>query len=217
MTHIITVRNGDRQGICELTDPNKSDYAYRHGYRFIPVHLLEDYQSIFFYRYECYHEWLLGKVDVVDWLFCCDADFIFTNFDIPIESLVRREDCVVIAKDALMIQAGAFIVGNTGRGRVFLKAIAAGKEAFNGSPGFDQPAIAAYLKHNPTVARIVPQRTLQGYEYSLYRDLGGNYLKGLDADGNDGQWQRGDFGFHCPGAFTNKLEILEAHLTQVQR
>jgi hypothetical protein len=210
---IATIYNPDYAFICDVTNPNKQRYAARHGYEFIPSVIEISHLDLSFARYGWYTRLL--QSNFYDWLFCCDGDMIFTNFTILLNSFVGTDHHFVIAKDALMVQAGVFLVRNSPHGRSILRRISAMQSQFRDGLR-DQEAIQVAMSEFPEAFKVLPQRRLQSYEYGLYKDLGGNYLKAQDADGNDGQWQPGDFALHVPGVGEQKLKVLSEHLPLVE-
>jgi hypothetical protein len=53
-----------------------------------------------------------------------------------------------------------------------------------------------YEQYKDIVIKLVPQRTMNSYNYSLYKGWGPEPM--LDKLGNVGDWQIGDFAIHWP-------------------
>jgi len=63
--------------------------------------------------------------------------------------------------------------------------------------------------------KIVPQRTINSYNYDLYPGSIPHVYK-KDLLGNDGQWQSGDFLIHWPGIpLAQRLVLAQDMLKQV--
>jgi hypothetical protein len=82
----------------------------------------------------------------------------------------------------------------------------------------DQTAMEDIILRRPRLVTIIPQCAFQTYEYAKYAGLGGNYANSVDAQGNRGQWQPGDFILHVPGCEMNtKISEIESHLSLVKK
>jgi hypothetical protein len=63
--------------------------------------------------------------------------------------------------------------------------------------------------------KIVPQRTMNSYDYDLYPGLVPHIYK-KDLLGNDGQWQSGDFLIHWPAVpLATRIKLAQEMLGQV--
>lgn len=210
---VATVCSNTYADICAVTTPNKNEYARRHGYDCIIKYESVPYPQVFFRRLRWFLELLESKR--YDWVFCCGGDVIFTNLTIPLTAIVGPDDHFIIAKDALTYQSDVFIVRASEKGTAFMRAWADSEPQFCKSEMYDQDAFAVLHPQFMDTIRVVPQRVLQGYDYDLYTNLGGNYAKALDANGNDGQWKPGDFAFHVPAHMDRKIAILKEKLNHV--
>lgn len=210
---IATFATGSYAPLCDITDPNKREYSARNGYDFLRNH--DDVSgNVFFQR----HQWHLKIIEsgLWDWLYCLDADAIFTNLRIRIESVLMPSDKIVFPLDAVMVQAGGFLIGNCDLAKDFLRAVVARGSADPNQS--DQIEMENLLPQFKDAVRFLPQRVMGSYQYHLYPHLGGNYVLRRDRNGNDGQWQAGDFVLHVPGAtMETKCAVLRQHLALVQR
>lgn len=194
---IATYATGEYAPLCDITDSNKKRYADYNGYGFERNH------DESFNRGEAYfdrHIWHLNLMKTIpsEWFYFVDADAIFTNFHIKLADVVTSDDNLIFPIDAVMIQAGGFMARNTEKSRLFLEEVVSNK-ANPHNHGSDQIQMELLMDKYSKFVRIVPQKTMGSYDYRLYIHLGGNYTAGKDRNGNDGQWQPGDFVFHCPG------------------
>lgn len=210
---VVTYSTPDWDTLCGLTDPNHLAYCDKHGYVYRNIRDTSQYPSTYYRRHFFFHALMLQGL--FDWLFICDADFIFTNSSLSLERLIQVSDEIIMAKDAHGLQAGAMLVRCSVRCAAFFKRVIQQEPRYRLPKYTDQDAMseALSLPMFRDLVRFVPQRQLQSYDYGLLRSLGGNYASAVDADGNDGQWRNGDFGFHCPGILMNdKIKALGRRL-----
>ena len=208
---VATYATGSYAALCDLTDKNKADYCSLRGYGFERNHVDAAAHCAFFDRYA----WYQSIMKDWDWLYCLDADAIFTNFKKTLEEIIKPSDTIIFPLDAVMVQAGGFLARNCAETRQFFAEII----SKGGGPWkSDQIEIEWLIPKYKHLIRCIPQRTLGSYRYEHYRNLGGNYLKQIDREGNDGQWQPGDFVLHAPGMpMESKLALLSWGLSQVVR
>lgn len=199
--------------IRAVTIENHKEYARRHGYEYVCQERDVQYAKVFYDRLRWYCELLRsGKFD---WLQVVDADILFTNFNIEIESITDNAFHAVLCRDALMIVAGDMVLRCTPQCIEWLSAVIALEPFYQPPARNEQFAMEHLMPRFDDIIKIVPQKQMSTYDYSLYRNLGGNYVKGLDAGGQCGEWERGDFKFHCPAVMDRKAEILKARLKLV--
>lgn len=213
---VVTFINPDYQVISAVTDPNKMEYCRIHGHDYICNVSKSSRSSIFFDR----HRWHLELMDSgkYDWLYCIDADAIFTNMNLKLEDLVTPQDHIVAPLDAIMIQAGGFLINNSIESKLFLKMVILSQRNPPDPHQSDQIEMERLYPNFRHIIRLIPQRKLGSYNYGYYQNLGGNYIPGLDRNGNDGKWQKGDFVFHVPGMpIEMKVGILTEMLKHVVR
>lgn len=206
---IATYATGSFCEVCDVSDPNKQEYASKHGYDFERNHD-EAYNTgvPFFDR----HRWHLDLLNSGrwDWMYLVDADAVFTNMAIRLEDLILPEDHLIFPMDAIMVQAGGFLARNSDVVKNFLKTLLSRQIG----PGqSDQIEMEMILPQFNGSVRYLPQRKMGSYNYDFYRHLGGCYARGVDRNGNDGQWQKGDFVFHCPGmTIAQKVATLKLYV-----
>lgn len=213
---IATLSSKQYDAVCAVSNPNKAEYAARWGYDFEFKRGEHPYSTVFFDR----HRYFLRLLSSGrwDWILCIGGDAIITNMTIPLSDHVMDGCGWIMARDALQINSDVFLARCCPESAAVFVKLLAEEELWMKSPTKDQDALESFVNNGfEKIIKIVPQRTLQSYEYSLYHNLGGNYAKGLDADGNDGQWQRGDFCLHVPAHMERKAQILKDHLPLVVR
>jgi hypothetical protein len=197
--------------LAELTETNKREYAARHGYDF-RGDLIPDgpgQMHIGFARVQR----ILGLIErslnwgakgkpIYDWIFATGCDSMITNFTITLESIIGmtessgRHPDVIAGTDAIGWNADSFIIRCNERAAKYFTAVMGGMETYLQHPFAEQSALNA-LREMAMVCDA-PQRVMNSYDYWHYRGFGGKYLEGVDAMGNDGKWQQGDFVIHWP-------------------
>lgn len=209
---VATYATGGFAPICDITDPNKQEYCLRHGYGFERNHD-ESFNTGFpFFDRHRWHRSLMSG-GAWDWFYFLDADAIFTNLKLKLEDLIRPDDHLIFPIDAIMVQAGGFLARNSEPAGRFFSALIQRQAHPSQSDQIEMEAIIPQFRE---FVRIIPQRTLGSYDYAYYPHLGEKYALRQDRDGNDGQWQPGDFVFHCPGmTMEQKAETLRYHLNLV--
>lgn len=171
--------------IGELTTPNKAQYCRKHGYYFSVStdtwHSIRppSWSKILYVRY------LLGYSE---WVFWIDADAIFANMEIKLESILDSTFDIVIAKDINGINAGIFGIKSSKKTLEFLDEVW-GMTEYIHHPHWEQEAMSQIIDSRLTV-KYVDKRVLNSYP-------------------ND--YQPGDFILHTPN-MPNRLEILTNHL-----
>lgn len=88
---VATYATGAYAPVCEVTDRNKAEYCSRRGYGFERNHVDADAHCSFFDRYS----WYLSIMEPWDWIYCLDADAIFTNFNKKLEDIIRTHDTII--------------------------------------------------------------------------------------------------------------------------
>jgi len=208
---IATYATGNFAPVCDVTDPNKAEYASLHGYGFERNHNEAFHTGNPNFDRHRWHVELL-KSGRWDWMYFLDADAIFTNFDKRLEDIILPDDHLIFPIDAVMVQAGGFLARNSDVTFRFFDELQKRKTEVS-----DQIEMERILPDFSGSYKIIPQRTLGSYDYKHYQHLGGNYVTSKDRDGNDGQWQPGDFVFHCPGmTIANKVDVLRSKLAVVK-
>lgn len=214
---VYTMHNSSTIGdLVAITKPNKLEYCRRHGYSY---HEEEWTQSLFpgferlpvlIYLLQCGH---------YDWVFWLGSDALITNLNVNLESLVDKDHGIVMATDAWQVQMDSFLIQRSHGGLSLLQSV----WEHHASPigQFMEQSTLDFLMWQPeflNVVKLVPQRTMNSYRYSLYSDLGQRYQSGIDCLGRVGEWEPGDFVFHVPGRpLETKLSALRDVARKVQR
>ena len=200
-----------------ITVPNKIEYCQRHGYSYFQ----EPFTGAMWPGFERLPP-LIGllKSKLFDWVFWLGTDCLITNLHVRLESILDPKFGIVIAVDAFDIQMDSLLVRAADERAISLlekvfsmrdKPAGIHEEQSSMSAIMRQPEFGGCVK-------LVPQRTMNSYEYRLYTELGLKYISGTDLLGTHGEWSRGDFVYHVPGRpLGMKLERLRAHVPLIVR
>ena len=197
---VVSMYNDAHADLGVVTWPNKEAYAEKHGYG--AYCRTEDFVST-----PIHFEKLVIMLDIMksnpdlDWVWWLDNDAVITNDEIKLESIADPDYHVIIATDIASLNSGSFMVRNSQQGRGWLEFILAkGLEHYKDNRWPEQqPMIDFYAKFQDII-KIVPQRTMNSYEYKIYG------VDPMDLLDTSGQWQQGDFVLHMP-AIPNKMRL----------
>lgn len=213
---VVTNYSPEIYPLAKLTSPNKQDYCLTHGYDFHN----RCNPMVHFYGFErTWYVLKLLKHHDYNWVLSVGCDTVFTNFQITIESLIDDTKGFIIASDSFMIQNDVFLAKSCPRTIEFLERCTSLEKVqkYTPHPIKDQQAMADLMPEYSDLIKVVPQRTLNAYEYGPYSPWE-RYRIPKDTLGTDGNWQPGDFLFHSPGLpMGQRLELLARHLMMVKR
>jgi len=189
---IVSMYNDAHAELGQVTWPNKEAYAEKHGYG--AYCKTEDFisQPIHFEKLVIMLDIMKANPDL-EWVWWLDNDAIITNDEIKLETIADPDYHVIITTDIASLNSGSFMVRNSQQGRGWLEFIldkGLGHYKDNRWPE-QQPMTDFYVKFEDII-KVVPQRTMNSYEYQIY---GVDPHDQLDTSG---QWQPGDFVLHMP-------------------
>jgi hypothetical protein len=197
---VVSMFNDAHKQLADHTWPNKVAYAEKHGYlsfakidgwNIKPIH----FEKITHMLY------VMAEHPDVDWVWWLDNDAVITNPDIELESIVDPDYHIIITTDIASINAGSFIVRNSIQGRDWLQFILdKGLEHYRDNRWPEQQPMTDFYVTFKDIIKIVPQRTMNSYNYDIYG------VDPTDLLGTNGQWQPGDFVMHMP-AIPNAARI----------
>lgn len=221
MICVVTAHSAAYAPLAELTEPNKREYARRHGYDFRTLLLSSSDQplSVGYQRYRFVLDVLeLRQYSSVFWT---GSDSLITNLTQSLEERFGSEIAwpgMIIANDARGINNDVVILRNRGETQEFLQHVLDTQAEYRSSPFLEQSAMEDFLPQYPRLVKFVPQRELNAYDYNHYLHLGDRYAQAVDALGNDGQWQPGDFLIHWPAVPNpTRIELVNQIQSQIQR
>ena len=149
-----------------------------------------------------------------DWVFWCGSDTMITNYDIKLEDLIDTDYHFIVPNDLWGINADCILARNSPECIEFLQEVYStffkyvNEDGTNIDTGerlpdggarswAEQGAILDLKDKYKDVVKVVPQKTMNSYLYNFYPSPW--HKLGLDCDGNDGTWSKGDFMLHLPG------------------
>ena len=201
---VTTLHTPDWQKFADVTDTNKADYCKRHGYAFEtqgdgPWHT----DSSTMYKtgdwgFERGYRFIdmFKKYPGCEWVLFSDCDAMITNKTISLDRIIDNRFHVIVPADCNGTNCGNILIRNSEIGRGFCESMVAARPAYSDNmmaenQWIQEMATATYWKK---WIKIVPQRIMNSYDYTLYPDL-----PPRDAFGVDAQWKSGDFILHIGG------------------
>jgi hypothetical protein len=140
---------------------------------------------------------------------------MITNFNIKLEDLIDNDFDFVIATDCYNINNDSFLARATDTTIKWLRNTVDLLDSYSNAKWLDQSAMIDTIDMMADRIKIVPQRTMNSYDYDLYPGLVPHIYK-KDLLGNDGQWQPGDFLIHWPAVPLDKrIALAQEMLGQV--
>lgn len=237
MYALISHNDDHYQGLANFTwNQNKLPYADRHGY--VYYNRTADFQTESKNSSMTGFEKIYIALDLltveprVEWVWWTGTDTLITNFTIKIEDKVDPNYHFMICVDNNGVNADSFLARNTETGRNFLKEII-NQETYSlrywdheqrainrilGFPGTSDPSwptgdSIVVPKEYQRVVKLLPQRYMNSFDYSLY-----HYTNHNDRFGNHGNWVHGDWLIHWPGTdLKTRLRMAETYMKRVVR
>lgn len=195
---------------------NRAEYCDRHGYD-LRISIMD--KTAAWGRLRTIREALADGA--CDWVWCCGADVLNTNFAIRLEDIADPAFHVVIAGVwCAPVQSDSFLVRATVQGIAWVDAVLACYDRYKTKPWVENQAMIDLLPTHMDIIKVVPQRVMNSMDYRFYR---AGYpqpkvLAGQDFFGNDGQWQPGDFVIHlCDLPLATRIEAVKKLLPVVQK
>lgn len=212
---LFTMHSERNRALWEITLPNKTEYCDRQKYELVldPCSFvvppgwerLSSIQALL----------ISGKYEWVWWL---GSDCLITNLTTRLEPLMEGAPALVLAYDAQQNQGDSILFRACEQSVHLLQRMQNKFAVLKNHVWAEQQALEDLIPEFREHIKIVPQRSMNSFEYNNYLCLGGKYAERQDAFGNDGNWQPGDFVFHCPGLpMWRKAELLEQHVPLIVR
>ncbi len=154
------------------------------------------------------------RKDNYDWIFWCGSDTMITNYNIKLEDLIDNDKHFIVPNDLWGLNTDCLLVRSSAESVAFLEEVYGTFHTFVDSNGVnidtgvrlpdggarawaEQGAINDLKDKYADIIKAVPQKTMNSYLYHMYPSPW--HQKGLDCDGNNGTWSKGDFMLHLPG------------------
>lgn len=148
-----------------------------------------------------------------DWILWADCDVLITNFSIQLESLVDSAFDLIIANDCNEWNVGVFLLQNSPGGRAYMEHVWKLRDKYQDQNWQEQQAMIDLREEYASKTKVVPQRTINAYDYAAFTTAP---WRTTDPLGNDGQWQPGDFLLHWAGlTFDQRMKEAPRRLAEV--
>lgn len=195
---VATLHNYSYKELADYTfTKNLEPYCNLHGYKIICKNTdLPGDRSIYFEKIKIMRDAM--EDSSIEWIWWLDCDAIVTNYHIKLDSIIDNQYDIIISSDWNGINCGSFLVKNSNRGKAWLDMI----YSFRDVPRYKnhqwpEQAVMMETAHLYTdIMKVVPQKTLNSYYYSLYMPEEHLWRDRLNTNGN---WTVGDFVIHFPG------------------
>ena len=213
MNLLATIHNLRYAELAAMTwDKNRVLYAEKHGYAHCAK--TDDFYglAVGFEKIQFLSDLLEAHSDI-DWILWTGTDSLITNFNIKIEQRISDTHDVIMAGDFnFAINADVMLVKNTHRSKQWLNAIMDRYDTYASHQYAEQQCMLDIMPDWHDVVKLVPQRDINSYDYSLYAGPPWNYQDHRDVAGNDGQWQPGDWIIQWPGTqMHERIELVKKY------
>lgn len=208
---VASIDTPNLQELSKITIQNKIDYCQKYNYSGYFLTQTDEYSA--FHRM-FFLDGLLSS-NKYDYIYWCDNDTLFTNFNKRIEDLIdNKHDFFISTDSSKMLNAGVFIIKNSKKGREYFEHIKTLMYNVTSivSHGEEQTAMQYSYKDPKFIDRIkiLPQRAINGYPYIEVRNSPPHLC--FDELGTDGNWKDGDFMIHLPGFIPDFYDRLLKHM-----
>jgi len=205
MFGVVSFNLPNYQELADLTDPTKTEYCERHGYKWLPLREAR-YSPVMGFNKIHYALDLFAQYPDMEWLLWSECDAMITNQTIRIEDKIDNNFHIVVPCDRSNINAGNVLFRNSEPGRAYLQMILDHEAAYATAPWAEQQVMIDTYSQCKDIVRITEQRHMNSYEPQLYNDLP-DITK--DFMGNSSVWEPGDWIIHWPG-MTKTTRIMRA-------
>ena len=190
---IVSMFNEGHIELAKHTWTNKENYAAKHGYIAVAKNDNFSKEAIHFDKFSHILD-TFNKNPNLSWIWWLDNDAMITNFNCRIEDIIDDSYDIIMTTDLASINTGSFLIKNSENSKVWLEdMLSKRKDYINDKKWFDQQCVIDTYVSYKYIIKLVPQRTMNSYDYKMYQ------VNGIDMLGNDGQWQQGDWVIHWPG------------------
>lgn len=173
---------------------NMAEYALSHGYDLVILRG-SDPKHEYFPLFRLREIFWIATARIYDCVYVVGADVMITNMTIPLSQFIDDKFKMVLSTDCNGWQSDSMLVSRPAAG--FIDEVITRFDEFKDSKFKEQDGMFEIAKAHPGLVKVLPQRAMNSYNYDLYPARGGR--DGKDIQGNDGQWQPGDFLIHWAG------------------
>jgi hypothetical protein len=208
---LVSLHSPNYHLLSELTwTKNKKIYAERHNY----LHFCKTknfyninwgYEKILFLRD------LMIQYDDINWFWWSGCDSLITNFTISLEKIIDDNFCFIVSTDCRNINVDSFLLKNNKQSLNYINDLIKTYTKYQNQAWAEQQAIIDSYEYNNDIIKILPQKILNSYDYSLYNDC-----QPYDKFGKNGQWEKGDLIIHWPGtSLWKRIELASKFSSQI--
>ena len=216
---VVSLYDKNYQELADITlETNCREYCEKHNY---DCHIKKDNFGLEHLGFEKIRLLLeLLKTDKYDWLYWRGADTLITNFQVKLENLIDENYHFLISLDVHGINSDSLFIKNSPQGIKILENIL----SYAGNAPEEQIVIRHIYESNQHLIKLVPQKFMNSYDYSLYLSQEPWNVYGVQPEsipnqdqlGYYGNWDIGDFLLHWPGIRNDKrIELAKHYTTQI--
>ena len=211
---VVSLHNEHYNELAKITWTNKEEYAEKHGYayacktdNFYNVNI--GFEKIWFLRD------MLNEYPNIDWFWWTGCDTLITNMTIKIEDRIDNNYHFIIAHDCHNLNADSFFIRNSPEGKAYLEMIISKYDQYKDHGWAEQQVMIDTLDEYKHMIKILPQKSINSYNYDLYPE---KTNKHLDMGGEDGHWSYGDLLIHWPGTtLPHRIHLAQFYVQHVVR
>lgn len=197
MIALVSTNSTEYQELADITwHQNKAVYCQRHNF-YAYSKIVEPHAKIGFEKFRLAQSAFQHKIngtERIDWVWATGTDSLVTDFTNDLSELLASAGTasLLVSTDINGVNADSFLVRNDPTGRFIVE------RTLELEPSYDteQHVIDDLLLEFPSMFKILPQRTINSYNYDLYSSAPEHRLDKL---GTNGHWQYGDLLIHWPG------------------
>ena len=195
MYAIITYHNSTYQALADITwTQNKIPYAERYGYH-CEFESLEGLGHVGQIQKVRFINRMLDDARNFEWIWWTGCDLMVTNFNIRIEDKIDNDYHMIIATDCNGVNADSILIRNSQTSKDYWRMIRDVLPDYSHHWEGEQRIIKDTYHIYNDIIKIVPQREINSYNYSVYKGI----YPDKDFLGTDGNWQTGDWVIQWPG------------------
>ena len=216
---VVSLYDDNYKELADITlENNCREYCTIHNYEF---HIKKDNFGLKHLGFEKIRLLLeLLKTDKYDWIYWRGADTLITNFQIKLENLIDPNYHFLISLDVHGINSDSLFIKNSPQGIKLFEDIL----SYSNTSPEEQLVINYLYENNQDIIKLVPQKLMNSYNYSLYTSEEPWNVYGVqhecilnqDQLGYYGGWDIGDFLLHWPGIRNDKrIELAKYYTNQI--
>ena len=216
---VVSLYDDNYKELADITlENNCREYCTIHNYE---CHIKKDNFGLKHLGFEKIRLLLeLLKTDKYDWIYWRGADTLITNFQIKLENLIDPNYHFLISLDVHGINSDSLFIKNSPQGIKLFEDIL----SYSNTSPEEQLVINYLYENNQDIIKLVPQKLMNSYNYSLYTSEEPWNVYGVqhecilnqDQLGYYGGWDIGDFLLHWPGIRNDKrIELAKYYTNQI--